>query len=121
MLKLYHIINEVGFPIQGVDPVVMKYAGLSREVVNIAVANYGDNPTKLHLSYFHLSHSIHVFRDQPLCFGDIHSLQFQEFANGFTALREMGGGSQRTLLQMLSSCLRMILRKHCHICSHGSS
>ncbi|WZZ39334.1 LOW QUALITY PROTEIN: hypothetical protein YC2023_035593 [Brassica napus] len=59
LLKLYHIINEVGFPIQGVDPVVMKYAGLSREVVNIAVANYGDNPTKLHLSYFHLSHSIH--------------------------------------------------------------
>ncbi|KAF3545795.1 hypothetical protein DY000_02001430, partial [Brassica cretica] len=44
---------------KGVDPVVMKYAGLSREVVNIAVANYGDNPTKLHLSYFHLSHSIH--------------------------------------------------------------
>ncbi|WZZ39324.1 hypothetical protein YC2023_035583 [Brassica napus] len=45
----------------GVDPVVMKYAGLNREAVNIAVANYGDNPTKV-----------------------------QEFANGFTALREMG-------------------------------
>ncbi|KAG2297037.1 hypothetical protein Bca52824_043706 [Brassica carinata] len=29
---------------KGVDPVVMKYAGLSREVVNIAVANYGDPP-----------------------------------------------------------------------------
>ncbi|KAL0710303.1 hypothetical protein Bca4012_017281 [Brassica carinata] len=45
----------------GVDPVVMKYAGLNREAVNIAVANYGDNPTKVH-----------------------------EFANGFTAIREMG-------------------------------
>ncbi|XP_010442894.1 PREDICTED: uncharacterized protein LOC104725852 [Camelina sativa] len=45
----------------GVDPVVMKYAGLNREAVNIAVANYGDNPTKV-----------------------------QEFANGFTAIREMG-------------------------------
>ena len=46
---------------QGVDPVVMKYAGLNREAVNIAVANYGDNPTKVRLSYFHLStHSIHV-------------------------------------------------------------
>ncbi|EOA13955.1 hypothetical protein CARUB_v10027076mg [Capsella rubella] len=44
----------------GVDP-VMKYAGLNREAVNIAVANYGDNPTKV-----------------------------QEFANGFTAIREMG-------------------------------
>lgn len=34
---------------QGVDPVVMKYAasGLNREAVNIAVANYGDNPTKV--------------------------------------------------------------------------
>ncbi|CAN6976629.1 unnamed protein product [Brassica oleracea var. botrytis] len=63
LLKPYHIINEVGVPIQGVDPVVMKYAGLSREVVNIAVANYGDNPTKLHLSYFHLSHSIHFARE----------------------------------------------------------
>ncbi|CAH8389399.1 unnamed protein product [Eruca vesicaria subsp. sativa] len=48
-------------PSMGVDPVVMKYAGLNREAVNIAVANYGDNPTKV-----------------------------QEFANGFTALREMG-------------------------------
>ncbi|EFH40495.1 hypothetical protein ARALYDRAFT_918411 [Arabidopsis lyrata subsp. lyrata] len=47
----------------GVDPVVMKYAasGLNPEAVNIAVANYGDNPTKV-----------------------------QEFANGFTAIREMG-------------------------------
>ncbi|KAL1206670.1 hypothetical protein V5N11_027230 [Cardamine amara subsp. amara] len=46
-----------------VDPVVMKYAasGLNPEAVNIAVANYGDNPTKV-----------------------------QEFANGFTAIREMG-------------------------------
>uniref|UniRef100_A0A1J3FTG7 UBA domain-containing protein n=1 Tax=Noccaea caerulescens TaxID=107243 RepID=A0A1J3FTG7_NOCCA len=48
-------------PSVGVDPVVMKYAGLNREAVNIAVANYGDNPTKV-----------------------------QEFANGFTAIREMG-------------------------------
>ncbi|KAJ4866186.1 CLP protease regulatory subunit X [Raphanus sativus] len=39
----------------------MKYAGLNREAVNIAVANYGDNPTKVH-----------------------------EFANGFSAIREMG-------------------------------
>ncbi|KFK26953.1 hypothetical protein AALP_AA8G315000 [Arabis alpina] len=50
-------------PSMGVDPVVMKYAasGLNREAVGIAVANYGDNPTKV-----------------------------QEFANGFTAIREMG-------------------------------
>ncbi|VVB15809.1 unnamed protein product [Arabis nemorensis] len=50
-------------PSMGVDPVVMKYSasGLNREAVNIAVANYGDNPTKV-----------------------------QEFANGFTAIREMG-------------------------------
>ena len=34
---------------QGVDHVVMKYtaSGLNREAVNIAVANYGDNPTKV--------------------------------------------------------------------------
>ena len=34
---------------QGVDPLVMKYtaSGLNREAVNIAVANYGDNPTKV--------------------------------------------------------------------------
>ncbi|XP_056857869.1 uncharacterized protein LOC130507183, partial [Raphanus sativus] len=55
------IVTEVGFQLQGVDPVVMKYAGLNREAVNIAVANYGDNPTKVH-----------------------------EFANGFSAIREMG-------------------------------
>ncbi|KAG2299222.1 hypothetical protein Bca4012_010791 [Brassica carinata] len=50
-------------PSMGVDPLVMKYAafGLNREAVNIAVANYGDNPTKV-----------------------------QEFATGFTAIREMG-------------------------------
>ena len=31
------------------DPVVSKYiaSGLSREVVTVAVANYGDNPTKV--------------------------------------------------------------------------
>lgn len=34
---------------QGVDPLVMKYtaSGLNREAVNIAVANFGDNPTKV--------------------------------------------------------------------------
>lgn len=39
---------------QGVDPVVMKYAasGINREAVNIAVANYGDNPTKVLYLYF---------------------------------------------------------------------
>ncbi|CAN7066577.1 unnamed protein product [Brassica rapa subsp. trilocularis] len=53
----------VRIPMQGVDPLVMKYtaSGLNREAVNIAVANYGDNPTKV-----------------------------QEFANGFAAMREMG-------------------------------
>ncbi|XP_010521373.1 PREDICTED: uncharacterized protein LOC104800282 isoform X2 [Tarenaya hassleriana] len=45
------------------DPVVTKYiaSGLNREAVGIAVANYGDNPTKV-----------------------------QEFAKGFTLLTEMG-------------------------------
>ncbi|KAJ0267199.1 hypothetical protein HA466_0010630 [Hirschfeldia incana] len=54
---------EPPVPPMGVDPVVLTYAasGLNREAVNIAVANYGDNPTKV-----------------------------QEFANGFTAIREMG-------------------------------
>ncbi|KAL8544175.1 hypothetical protein ACS0TY_004638 [Phlomoides rotata] len=48
------------------DPVVSKYisAGLSREAVPLAVANYGDNPTKV-----------------------------KEFAKGFTLLREMGFSS----------------------------
>ncbi|KZV33462.1 hypothetical protein F511_12976 [Dorcoceras hygrometricum] len=48
------------------DPVVSKYmaAGLSREAVPLAVANYGDNPTKV-----------------------------KEFADGFTLLREMGFSS----------------------------
>ncbi|GFP81059.1 hypothetical protein PHJA_000249200 [Phtheirospermum japonicum] len=48
------------------DPVVSKYiaAGLNREAVPLAVANYGDNPTKV-----------------------------KEFANGFTLLREMGFSS----------------------------
>ncbi|KAH0906357.1 hypothetical protein HID58_038184 [Brassica napus] len=54
---------DFGIPMQGVDPLVMKYtaSGLNREAVNIAVANYGDDPTKV-----------------------------QEFANGFAAMREMG-------------------------------
>ncbi|KAF7830654.1 Ubiquitin-associated 1 [Senna tora] len=45
------------------DPIVSKYIGLglSKEAVQIAVANYGDNPTKV-----------------------------QEFVNGYTLLREMG-------------------------------
>ncbi|KAL3837734.1 hypothetical protein ACJIZ3_022325 [Penstemon smallii] len=49
-----------------VDPIVNKYmaAGLSREAVPLAVANFGDNPTKV-----------------------------KEFANGYTLLREMGFSS----------------------------
>ncbi|KAJ0043545.1 hypothetical protein Pint_17633 [Pistacia integerrima] len=45
------------------DPVVSKYiaAGLNRDAVPIAVANYGDNPTKI-----------------------------RDFVNGYTLLREMG-------------------------------
>ncbi|KAI5657762.1 hypothetical protein M9H77_26555 [Catharanthus roseus] len=48
------------------DPVVSKYiaSGLNREAVPLAVANYGDNPTKV-----------------------------REFVNGFTILREMGFSS----------------------------
>jgi len=48
------------------DPVVSKYiaSGLSREAVPFAVANYGDNPTKV-----------------------------REFVNGYTLLREMGFSS----------------------------
>ncbi|KAI3458056.1 hypothetical protein Pfo_014719 [Paulownia fortunei] len=48
------------------DPTVSKYiaAGLNREAVPLAVANYGDNPTKV-----------------------------KEFANGYTLLREMGFSS----------------------------
>lgn len=52
---------------QGVDPLVMKYtaSGLNREAVNIAVANYGDNPTKVLLStfshlFFHIITVIYV-------------------------------------------------------------
>ncbi|TQD94636.1 hypothetical protein C1H46_019881, partial [Malus baccata] len=50
-------------PGSGADPVVSKYiaSGLSREAVLLAVANYGDNPTKV-----------------------------REFVNAFTLLREMG-------------------------------
>uniref|UniRef100_A0A6M2EUS4 UBA domain-containing protein n=1 Tax=Populus davidiana TaxID=266767 RepID=A0A6M2EUS4_9ROSI len=48
------------------DPVERKYiaSGLSRDAVPLAVANYGDNPTKV-----------------------------QEFVNGYTLLREMGFSS----------------------------
>ncbi|KAK7311469.1 hypothetical protein RJT34_09634 [Clitoria ternatea] len=48
------------------DPILSKYIamGLSREAVPIAVAKYGDNPTKV-----------------------------QEFVNGYTLLREMGFSS----------------------------
>ncbi|XP_051143579.1 uncharacterized protein LOC127260000 [Andrographis paniculata] len=52
------------------DPVVSKYiaAGLSREAVPLAVANYGDNPTKV-----------------------------KEFANGYALLREMGFSSDKVV------------------------
>ncbi|KAH7557745.1 hypothetical protein ACOSP7_027615 [Xanthoceras sorbifolium] len=52
--------------LDSVAPVVRKYiaSGLNREAVPIAVARYGDNPTKV-----------------------------QEFANGFSSLREMGFSS----------------------------
>ncbi|KAL3834274.1 hypothetical protein ACJIZ3_009010 [Penstemon smallii] len=48
------------------DPIVNKYiaAGLNKEAVPLAVANYGDNPTKI-----------------------------KEFANGYTRLLEMGFSS----------------------------
>lgn len=48
------------------DPVVRKYIamGLNRDAVPLAVANYGDNPTKV-----------------------------QEFVSGYTLLREMGFSS----------------------------
>ncbi|KAF8044106.1 hypothetical protein BT93_A2171 [Corymbia citriodora subsp. variegata] len=48
------------------DPIINKYisSGLSREAVPLAVANYGDNPTKV-----------------------------REFVNGYTRLREMGFSS----------------------------
>ncbi|KAA8539997.1 hypothetical protein F0562_026689 [Nyssa sinensis] len=48
------------------DPIVSKYisSGLSRDAVPLAVANYGDNPTKV-----------------------------REFVNGYTLLREMGFSS----------------------------
>ncbi|KAF5188617.1 GDSL esterase/lipase [Thalictrum thalictroides] len=50
------------------DPVVSKYiaSGLSREAVPLAVANYGDNPSKV-----------------------------QEFVNGYNLLREMGFSSSK--------------------------
>jgi len=56
------------------DPVVTKYiaSGLSREAVPVAVANYGDNPTKV-----------------------------REFANGFTLLREMGFSSNSVIEALL--------------------
>ncbi|KAM7499740.1 hypothetical protein LguiA_024154 [Lonicera macranthoides] len=56
------------------DPVVTKYiaSGLSREAVPVAVANYGDNPTKV-----------------------------REFANGYTLLREMGFSSNSVIEALL--------------------
>lgn len=50
---------------QGVDPVVMKYAasGLNPEAVNIAVANYGDNPTKVLYHNIFTIHYILVLAD----------------------------------------------------------
>ncbi|KAK7351028.1 hypothetical protein VNO77_10158 [Canavalia gladiata] len=52
--------------VTALDPIVSKFLamGLSREAVPIAVANYGDNPTKV-----------------------------QEFVNGYTLLHEMGFSS----------------------------
>ncbi|CAK9176962.1 unnamed protein product [Ilex paraguariensis] len=56
------------------DPIVSKYiaAGLSREAVPHAVANYGDNPTKV-----------------------------REFVNAYTSLREMGFPSNRVAEALL--------------------
>ncbi|XP_012090133.2 uncharacterized protein LOC105648377 [Jatropha curcas] len=56
------------------DPVVSKYiaSGLNREAVPLAVANYGDNPTKV-----------------------------QEFASGYTLLREMGFSSNNVAEALL--------------------
>ncbi|KAK6155612.1 hypothetical protein DH2020_009860 [Rehmannia glutinosa] len=56
------------------DPIVSKYiaAGLSREAVPLAVANFGDNPTKV-----------------------------KEFANGYTLLREMGFSSNNVAEALL--------------------
>ncbi|KAJ8753036.1 hypothetical protein K2173_011804 [Erythroxylum novogranatense] len=58
------------------DPVVSKYVacGLDRQAVPIAVANYGDNPTKV-----------------------------REFANAFTLLREMGFSSNN-VAEVLLMC-----------------
>ncbi|XP_022157119.1 uncharacterized protein LOC111023918 isoform X2 [Momordica charantia] len=56
------------------DPVASKYiaSGLNREAVRFAVANYGDNPTKV-----------------------------QEFAKGYTLLREMGFSSNKVVEALL--------------------
>lgn len=57
-----------------VDPVVSKYiaSGLNREAVPLAVANFGDNPTKV-----------------------------REFVNGYTLLREMGFASNNVAEALL--------------------
>ncbi|GAA0184338.1 hypothetical protein LIER_31626 [Lithospermum erythrorhizon] len=56
------------------DPIVIKYLalGLSRDVVQIAVANYGDNPSKV-----------------------------KAFANGYNLLREMGFSSNSVVEALL--------------------
>ncbi|XVF12607.1 hypothetical protein REPUB_Repub08aG0133600 [Reevesia pubescens] len=56
------------------DPVVSKYiaSGLSRDAVTVAVANYGDNPTKV-----------------------------REFVNGYNLLREMGFSSNNVAEALL--------------------
>lgn len=56
------------------DPVISKYtaSGLSREAVHVAVANYGDNPSKV-----------------------------REFANSYTLLREMGFSSNNVAEALL--------------------
>ncbi|KAE8699818.1 HAT transposon superfamily isoform 1 [Hibiscus syriacus] len=58
------------------DPVVSKYiaSGFSREVVTVAVGNYGDNPTKV-----------------------------QEFVTGYNLLREMGFSSNNVAEALLMS------------------
>ncbi|KAM7272455.1 hypothetical protein ACFE04_027118 [Oxalis oulophora] len=72
-----------------VDPVVAKYiaSGLSPEAVPLAVAQYGDNPTKI------IDHEDHArflgplpYRSYPFC----NLIGVKEFANGFALLQEMG-------------------------------
>ncbi|XP_043813739.1 uncharacterized protein LOC110616558 [Manihot esculenta] len=67
-------IFRLGYLGPTVDPVVSRYvaSGLNREAVSLAVANYGDNPTKV-----------------------------QAFVNGYTLLREMGFSSNKVTEALL--------------------